>query len=256
MLNSISHLTGAKVGASDGEIGHVTHALFDDRSWTLRYLVVETGTWLSNRQVLVSPYSVRHPLDTDKHIALALTRQQVKDSPDIDTHQPVSRQHERDFLRYYSYPDYWEGGSLWGMGALPYPPIMTMSAAEREANAAMLARDFNGADVHLRSTEEVKGYDIQATDGSIGSVQDFIFDDSSWAMRYLVIDTRNWWPGGRKVLIGVHWAHHIDWGSKQLQVRLTREQVKSSPLYDGVAHIAREDETRLHSNYQRDGYWL
>ncbi|OYU99777.1 MAG: photosystem reaction center subunit H [Burkholderiales bacterium PBB5] len=256
MLNSISHLDGAAVMASDGEIGHVQQALFDDRGWTIRYLVVRTGSWLTGREVLISPYSVMHPLGQDKQIRVALTRDQVRNSPDVATHLPVSRQQERDVLRYYNYPDYWEGGSLWGMGALPYPPVRVMSAAEREANRDMLARDFQGQDVHLRSTDEVKGYQLLATDESIGAVHDFVFDDESWAMRYLVVDTRVWWPGGRQVLIGVHWADRIDWGQQQVHVRLTREQVKASPEFVDVAAIHRDYELRLHHNYQRQGYWL
>lgn len=256
MLNSISHLSGAAVSASDGDIGHVEEAYFDDRQWTIRYLVVDTGRWLTGREVLISPYSVMHPLGGDKRIHLALTQEQVKNSPDVDTHQPVSRQHERELLSYYSYPDYWEGGGLWGLGAMPYPPVMVMSAAEREANRAMHERDFKLADVHLRSSKHVTGYEIQASDDSLGEVHDFVFDDESWAIRYLVVDTRKWWPGGRRVLIGVHWADRIDWATRKVHVRLTREQVRGSPAFEDVASIHRDYEVRLHQNVQRPGYWV
>lgn len=255
MLNSMSHLTGAKLTAIDGDIGKVAEFFFDDRAWTIRYLVVETGSWLADRKVLISPYAVKQPIGRDKHIHTVLTQQQVKKSPDVDTHQPVSRQHERDYLDYYDYPEYWGGSALWGMEAMPYPPMMR-PAAEIAAARALRTRDFKAADVHLRSSAHVIGYDIQATDESIGHVQDFIFDDQNWAIRYLVVDTRNWLPGGRKVLIGMHWADRIDWATQKVHVRLTREQVMSSPLFEDVSSIHRDYEMRLHQNYQREGYWL
>ena len=256
MLNSISHLDAATVSATDGDIGHVREAFFDDRSWAIRYLVVETGSWLEGRRVLISPYSVMQPVGSEKRIQVALTQQQVRDSPDVDTHQPVSRQHEREFLRYYQYPDYWDGGGLWAMGAMPYPPILTPTVAELEANRAMLERDHEAAEVHLRSSAHVTGYDIQATDDSIGTVQDFIFDDENWAIRYLLVDTRKWWPGGRKVLIGMHWADRIDWATEKMHVRLTRAQVQASPEFEDLGSIHREYEMRLHRNYERPGYWV
>ena len=255
MLNSMSQLTGAKLTAIDGDIGKVEEFFFDDRAWAVRYLVVDTGSWLEQRKVLIPPHAVTQPLGGDKHIHTVLTQQLVKQSPDVDTHQPVSRQHERDYFDYYNYPEYWGGSALWGMEAMPYPP-MTRSADEIAAARALRPPDFKADDVHLRSSAHVIGYDIQATDDSIGHVQDFIFDDKNWAIRYLVVDTRNWWPGGRKVLIGMHWADNIDWATQKVLVRLTREQVMSSPIFEDVSSIHREYETRLHQNYQREGYWL
>ena len=167
-----------------------------------------------------------------------------------------NRQQEREFLLYYRYPDYWEGGGLWGMGALPFPPAMALPAAERDANPALPERDVKASEVHLRSTADITGYEIQATDGSIGEVQDFVFDDGSWAVRYLVVDTRKWWPGGRKVLIGVQWADRIDWVTRLVHVDLTREQIRSSPPFDDIGSIDRDYELRLHENYKRQGYWM
>jgi sporulation protein YlmC with PRC-barrel domain len=256
MLNSISHLSGAKVTATDGDIGHVKDAFFDDRSWTIRYLVVDAGTWLTGREVLISPYAVKQPVGSDKHIHVALTQQQVRDSPDVDTHQPVSRQHERDYLRYYGYPEYWDGGGLWAMGAMPYPPIWAPATDEAAANRAMMERDFRAGDSHLRSSDSVTGYDIQASDDGIGQVQDYVFDDASWAIRYLIVDTRKWWPGGRKVLVGMNWVDRIDWATKKVHVHMTVEQLKSSPAFEDVGSIHREYEMRLHDNVKRPGYWV
>ena len=177
-------------------------------------------------------------------------------SPDVDTQKPVSRQHEHELLSYYQYPDYWEGGSLWGMGAVPYPTSPPMTDAERAANRGMLERDFKAGDVHLRSSAHVKGYAIEASDGAIGHVKDFVFDDDSWAIRYLVVDTSSWWQGGRPVLIGTRWTSEIDWATRQVRLRLTRAQIKASPPYEDVGSIHRDFEQRLHSHYDRPGYWI
>ncbi len=239
MLNSMRRLTGAKLTAIDGDIGHVEEFFFDDCAWAIRYLVVHTGSWLEARKVLISPYAVQQPLGGDKHIHTVLTKQQVKNSPDIDTHQPMSRQHERDYLDYYAYPEYWGGSALWGMAEMPYPPIMR-SPAKIAAARALRRRDCKAGEVHLRSSAYVIGNNLEATDESIGVVHDFIFDDQNWAIRYLVVDTPNGCPDGRKVLISMQWADRLDWATQKVHVRLTREQVMSSPVFEDVSSIHRE----------------
>jgi uncharacterized protein YrrD len=255
MLNSVLHINGSKIIAKDGEIGHVTEAYFDDDNWTIRYLVVDTGTWLSGREVLISPYAVVQPVGSGKQIAVALTQKQVSDSPTIETHLPVSRRHEREMSRYYAFPAYWEGGELWAMSALPLVPAPLPTTVETEAAAAAREADVPAEDVHLRSSANVTGYDMQATDDSIGHVSDFIFDDESWAVRYLVVDTRNWWPGGKKVLIATQWIERIDWADKTVFTTLTRDEVKASPAYDEAQIISRDYEARLHASYSRADYW-
>lgn len=256
MLNSVSHINGSTINARDGEIGTVKEVYFDDEAWAIRYFIVDAGTWLSERKVLVSPYAVIQPLGAENTIAVTLSREQVKNSPAIDTHLPVSRRHEREYLRYYAYPDYWGGEGLWAMGGFPMiSSLPEISAAEAEAAAREDAKEVPPEDVHLRSSANVGGYDIVATDGSIGHVKDFIFDDESWAIRYLVVDTRNWWPGGKKVLIATQWIDKIDWGQSSVAIKLTREQIKNSPAYDEAAVISRDYEQRLHDAYGRQGYW-
>ena len=255
MLDKLTHLQGRPVTATDGDIGHVVTAFFDNESWIIRYLVVDAGGWLSRQEVLISPYSVVYPLTQDAHLHLTMTRQKVKDSPDIDTQQSVTRQHEVAYTDYYDYPPYWEGSGFWGMGAYPVLPMDWPTPAEIATDQAVRERDIDTADTHLRSAAKVSGYDIQASDGSIGHVQDFIFDDASWMIRYLVVDTRNWWPGGKQVLVATHWIDEIVWGTRMVVVNLTREQVKNSPEYDDTAPLTRDYETRLHSAYKRSSYW-
>lgn len=254
MLKSISQLDGSTISATDGEIGHVKDVYFDDQAWTIRHLVVDTGTWLSERKVLISPYLVKLPLTGERTIPVNLSRQQVETSPNVDTHLPVSRRHEREQARHYAYPDYWDGGGLWAMGALPLVPE-PLPAVELQAERLLRDSEVHAEDVHLRSSAAVTGYDIEASDKTIGHVRDFVFDADSWAIRYLVVDTRNWWPGGKKVLVATHWIDRIDWAEKRVYVNLTREQVKQSPEYLEAAPIERDYEQRLHDVHGRRGYW-
>jgi uncharacterized protein YrrD len=255
MLHNLGTLTKSAVQADDGAIGKVTEVFFDDAAWVVRYLVVDTGPWLNQRKVLISPYAVRQPVDVAEGLSLALSRQQVRDSPDIDTHQPVSRQHEEDYLRYYAYPEYWGGVGMWGSGARPLlPPYLSTDQAVA-ADQALQASDAQAADPHLRSSAEVAGYDIQASDGSIGHVEDFIIDDETFALRYLVVDTRNWWPGGAKVLVSTRWIDRIVWGDDAVYMRLTRAQIRESPPYEVGMPLQRAYEAQVHAAHERPVYW-
>lgn len=262
MLRNADHLNGYTIRATDDELGHVTDTYFDDKQWGLRYLVVETGSWLSSRRVLISPYSVTDIDDEDECIHVSLTREQVKNSPDIDTHKPISRQLEHEYSHYYGYNNYWAGPYLWGVGAYPLGSIPGASTAPRREPVDKRPEDLAARaadrpeDVHLRSCDQVNGYHILGTDDDIGHVKDFVFDDEEWAVRYLLVDTHNWWPGGKKVLLSTDWIKRIDWSDSTVQTTLTRNQIKSSPEYDEDMPLDRDYETRLFKSYGREGYWL
>ena len=255
MLDCVRHLDKSTVTATDGAIGHVQDVFFDDMRWTIRYLVVDTGRWLSGRQVLISPYAVKPLVEAARNIDVRLTRQQVTDSPDVDTHMPVSRQQESEVLAYYGYPNYWGGNGLWAMGGYPYFPVAPPTEAELPQDKVARGAPAAARDGALRSAAHVEGYAIHAIDGNIGHVSDFIFDNETWAIRYLVVDTRNWWPGGKSVLIAVHWIDAIDWSAQGVRVKITLAQVRSSPVYDDRSPVHRDYEVRLHDAYDRTGYW-
>lgn len=258
MLRRVNSLMGYGLQATDAELGHVKDVFFDDERWTIRYLVVETGSWLNSRRVLISPYSVAGIDEVDESISVRLTQEQVKNSPDIDTHQPVSRQMEGDFSRYYGLGNYWIGPELWGTGAYPVVADPTLEGGGHlpsHAEELLAQTSGNPQDVHLRSADDVSGYHIQGTDEEIGHVEDYVFDDESWAMRYFIVDTRNWWPGGRKVLLATHWIDRIDWSGSLVHVNLTREQIRNSPEHDPDQPLDRDTETTLHLHYGMRNYW-
>jgi hypothetical protein len=264
MLRSMSDLENYAVGATDGTIGHVTDFYFDDKAWVIRYLVVDTGSWLSSRKVLISPIAIGRPNWTGKELPVSMTKEQVKNSPDIDTEKPVSRQHEIRHLAYYGYPYYWEGSSLWGGGLYPgmmmpgYPSFTPARQAMRpeaqEAYARADAALHENDDHHLRSCKAVMDYHIEATDGDIGHVQGLLVDEESWAIRYMIVDTSNWWLG-HQVLIAPQWIQNVSWSDATVSVNLTRQAVKDAPPYDPAAQLDREQEMGVYEHYKRPGYW-
>jgi hypothetical protein len=253
MLRNALHLRGFTIRARDGEIGTLDQFYFDDETWTVRYFLVNTGGWLPGRLVLVSPISLRQAEWQSKRLDVALTKKQIEDSPPIDTHKPVSRQHEAVYLGYYGYPYYWGGPHLWGIAS--YPAGLTVQReAVTEAEAAEARAGKESPDSHLRSTDEVTGYHIEATDGEIGHVEDFVVDDETWAIRYLEVDTRNWWPG-KKVLVAPQWIDNVSWPDSKVYVDLKRETIQNGPEWNDSVPVTREYENRLHNYYARSPYW-
>lgn len=264
MLRSMNDLENYTIHATDGTIGHVTDFYFDDERWVIRYLVVDTGTWLSSRKVLISPVAIGNPDWTEKILPVSITKEQVKNSPNIDTEKPVSRQHEMQYLEYYGYPFYWGDAGLWGGGV--YPNMMmpnyagfisTPHAVNPEAEEAYARADaarHQDDDPHLRSCKAVMDYHIQAVDGDIGHVQGLLVDEETWAIRYFIVDTSNWWLG-HLVLIAPQWIQKVSWSDKTVSVDLTRQSVKDAPAYDAAAQMNREQEVNIFKHYGHPAYW-
>jgi hypothetical protein len=261
MLRSVQDLQGATLRAIDGEIGSVDQFLFDDESWTIRYLVVNTGSWLDGRIVLLSPRAVMAVDWEAQAIAVNLTQQKIKEAPDIATDQPVSRQMEATYSSYYGYPPYWGGVGLWGAGLSPYAyPTTARGQAAQENELDTLETEGQGGDrqvqsddTNLRSAREVSGYHIRARDGEIGHVEDFLLDDETWAIRYLVVDTGNRWFGNH-VLVSPAWVTDVSWSERLVDIDLTRGKVETGPQFDR-RQLNRLYEQRLHRFYGRSGYW-
>ena len=226
MLYKATDLSGYKLNSYEGEIGKVKELYFDDRYWTIRYLVADTGNWLTGRQVLISPYALGAVNPKDQNITIQLTKQRIEDSPSLESDQPVSRQFEESHVVYYGLTAYWTS--------------------------------FGGQedwDPNLLSTSAVIGHHVQASDDEIGHVEDFIIDDKTWAIRYLVINTRNWLPG-KKILISPQWIERVSWTEAKVFVNLTREKIRKAPEYDDDAPITRDYELELYKHFTCTGYWV
>lgn len=246
MLNKAKTLAGYTLHGLDGEIGKVKEFYFDDQHWTIRYLIADTGSWLTGRQVLISPYALASVAKEEQHIAIDLTKKQIEESPSLSSDKPVSRQFEESYYGYYQWPMYWGGPYMWG----------TTAFIERDRKMwKESTSDEKTWDPHLRSTNDVDGRSIQATDGEIGHVEDFIIDDETWAIRYLVIDTKNWWLG-KKVLVAPQWIERVSRSESKVFINLSRETIKQSPEYQEKSALTRDYETGLHRHYDRQGYWV
>ncbi|HMA65614.1 MAG TPA: PRC-barrel domain-containing protein [Chitinispirillaceae bacterium] len=245
MLNHAKALQGYKLEGRDGEIGKVDEFYFDDQYWVVRYLVADTGNWFTGRQVLISPYALGEVNFSKHNITIGLTKKQIEESPSLDTDLPVSRQFESDYYDHYGWPRYWTGSNMWGMFSTPN------SNVENWKKITQLNKAW---DPHLRSTNKVSGYGIHAEDGEIGHIKDFIIDDTTWAIRYLIVDTQNWWPG-KQVLISPEWVEQVSWEEKKVVVNLMRETIKLAPEYIEDALPTRIYEIGLHQHYHRPGYW-
>ncbi|HET8722202.1 MAG TPA: PRC-barrel domain-containing protein [Nitrospira sp.] len=240
-LRRVRELTALTLLATDGEIGHVQEVYFDDRNWAVRYLVVKTGRWLLSREVLLAPAAVAEISDADGAIRVGLTKEQIRRAPPIEAAKPLSREYEEAYFRHFQWAPYWEPGPSEWASAVPFPetppvPIDTTLPADAPKNP------------HLRSSSEIAGYDIQASNGAVGHLEDLVVDDETWTVRYLEVDTRNWLPG-KKVLLQTVRIDHISWAERSVAVVLRKEAIESAPPYDPSKLITPGYEVQLFKHY-------
>ena len=244
MLREFDRLLGGTIQARDEELGRIEDIYFEDREWTVRYLVADTRRWLPGRKVLLVPDIVERTEDGDGGIAVALTAQQVKDSPKIEDDAPVSAEQQRALHDFYGWRPYWVAYPGYA-GPIALPPLTRRGTVQSFES---------GPGPHLRSAREVKGYAIAAIDNTIGHVESFLVDDAEWVLRYFVVDTRNWLPG-RKVLLSPAWIEGVSWAERNVRVDLPRERIEEAPAYEPDGSLTRDDEVRLFAHYGRTAYW-
>jgi len=248
MKRSLKSLQGYTLKETDGEIGKVDEFYFDDVSWTIRYLVIKTGNWLSGKKVLISPKALLTPDWENETFPVNLTKSQIENSPDIDTDKPVSRQHEEELFTYYTWDPYWGDGAH---GAGIFGAMPSDLYENEEATAPVVpVENSEPHDPHLRSSDEVIGYGIHATDGEIGKVTDYILDDSDWRIDYLVVETGDW-LSSKKLLLPAGWIKQVKWDNRIVIVNVTTEQVKNCPDFDASQPVNVADEKILFDYYGR-----
>jgi uncharacterized protein YrrD len=208
MLRSLNTLIGSSIHARDGEMGTVSDYLFDDETWTVRYMVVETGSWLASRKVLISPTAVDQADWAKRSISVLLTKEQVQNSPHVDADLPVSRQQEVAMTQYYGWPAY---GSF-NFVMLPSPPPEPQQPEEADG------------DPHLRSAQEVAGYGVAATDEELGHVDDFIIQDADWFIQFLAVAAGSRF-GGHKLLVPTRWIESVSWPDRQIVLSLPSDKL-------------------------------
>ena len=258
MLQVISPLKGFAVEASDGRIGTVVDYLFDDASWKVRWLVIDCGTWLSGRKVLIHPSAIARESPEQRQFVVALTKAQVEDSPELAEDQPISQQMENRLYTYYGWDPLWGGPNLSAIpgsmaSPLMAPPYLGLGPTD-EAEARGDDSTLRGADPHLRSVVEVTGYRVHAVDGEIGHIENLMIDDANWSIHYFIVDTRNWWFG-KRVLMSPHAVKAIDWFDRHVELNVSRELVKAGPPWDPLVACNDEYAKRLHKHYGWPRSW-
>lgn len=249
-MQTIKNMLGFTMSATDGEIGKVEDFYFDDETWTIRYLVVETGNWLLDRKVLIAPQALLACDWENETFPVNLTKEQIKNSPDIDTDKPVSRQHEMELYAHYPWANYW-GGGIWPGGMdttgimLPMPSVPMEESVKSSKNNPGDNADGNP---HLRSAKNLQSYYIHALDDTIGDVEDFIVDDSNWTIHYMIVDTGKWLPG-KKVILSPNLIKEINWETSEVIIKASVDQVKNSPEYDASKQLSTEYDTNLKNYY-------
>jgi sporulation protein YlmC with PRC-barrel domain len=258
MLRKTSDLLGYSLHTTDDkELGKIHDFYFDRDDWQVRYLVADIGSWFSGRRVLIDPMALRTPNWEFKTLPVDLTKEQVKSSPDIDLAEPVTRHHESSLRDYYGWPTYWTTPMIAGGGMIaptPTPVPDTRGRYDLPEEVAVALEQSDDLQSHLYSMRDTQGYTIEATDGTIGHVDDLLVDDQSWEIRYLLIDTGNWLPG-RKVLFSPRWVNSVDWSDGRVYVNVSKAQVKESPEYDPAHPLEQPYESELHRHYGYPEYW-
>ncbi|HUF52881.1 MAG TPA: PRC-barrel domain-containing protein [Dehalococcoidia bacterium] len=262
MLRSATELFGTKLAASDGDIGTVHDFLFDDETWTVRYMVADTGNWLTGRLVLLAPQALGHADSGARYFPVNLTKQQIESSPPIEADLPVNRRHEIDINAHYGWRDYWGGGlitasTLGGFTQAAEPPGGDSQRLDQDRLADQQARARQDEDIdhpELRSVRDVSGYDIESKTGQIGVVDDFLMDDADWTVRYMAVDTHKWLPS-KDVLVSPGWIKKISWHDHAVIVDLGKQKIEEAPEYKRGMHISRAYEEQLFRHYGLDPYW-
>jgi hypothetical protein len=250
MLLSTSRLEEAKLEAEDGSAGKITTFLFDEEHWVLRYIVVRSGFLSLGGSVLISPMSVTGPVHGGDSIRVGLTREQIRNSPTADLAKPISRAKEEQFHRYHEIPVYWGGSGLWGNSMTP----KEFGTITDRPESAEVPPELMGEDHHLRSTREVEGYSVHATDVLVGKVVDFVMEDSSWRIRYVHIETPHEIGNGH-LYVSPQWVAGISWIEKQLALDVRRDRLVDVPSVGIQGELSREDEARLHEFFGQKPYW-
>ena len=220
----------------------------------MRYIVAKHGLFVLGKRVLISPMSVTGTIRGGQAISVGLTRKQIRNAPSADLAQPISRKQEAMYLSYYRVPFYWGGAGLWG-GALTPLEAGALSTTTATDGASHPEADPESDDEsHLRSTREVVGYRVREPGEEVGTVTDFLIEDTTWAVRYLCIETAED-IGGGTLFISPHWVQEISWLERRVSIEILRAQLARVPKVGVGGVLSRDDEERLHEFFGKARYW-
>lgn len=258
MLATTHELRGFKVFSEDEEIGEVEDYYFDRKYWVNRYLVVDTGNWLVERDILISPEAVEEIDYGEQLIKLNISAEEIENSPPVEKEDKLMRTHERDLADYFNWTNYWRAAEPTNTGISGLVPNNLIRKITIEENIKDREKENKKIpaeeETNLRSVNELINFKIHASDGFIGHVDKFIIDDNNWLIRYLLVDTKDLLPG-KKVVLAPEWINNIDWVGEEVEFKLTVEEIENAPEYDAEMPISELYETKLYEHYDKEKYW-
>lgn len=245
MKRSVKELLGYSIQATDGEKGKVNNFLFDDETWVIRYLEADLGAFFNENRVLIPRNHLNVPHWENKHFTVNLTVKKIENSPGLDFDLPVSRAYEKELADYYKLKPYWPANLMAFNGVTSYPyPQTPVKIPVSEVNEEEI-------ETHLRSFKEIKGYHIKALDDRFGHISDLIIDDDLWQIVYVVVDTINFVPWSKRVLLPVDVIEKISYPKQEAVINLTKESIKNAPEYDPAMAVNSEYERVIYDFYGR-----
>lgn len=243
--NLLNTVYGSSLQAKNGEIGSIDDVYFDDKDWKIRYLITDNSNFLPGRRVLISPASTDKINFERKAIQVKLSKKDIEKSPVVNQGLLPSRETEIELKSYYNWPVYWGSGFLIGAGDL------------RENQASMRgSKKEIEVESNLKSCNEIMGFSIESKNKTIGYLNNYLFDDESWEIRYLVVDTKNWLLKERKILLAIDWIEKFDWDQSVFVTDLKSKAIRESPVYNPGETLKRDYETKLFDHYHKPKYWL
>lgn len=243
MKRSLKELKGFSIETTDGTKGVIKDFLFDEDSWKIRYLEADFGNFFKDKRVLLPVNVMKDPLWDDQKIPISVSGEYMENSPSPLDKPTVSREYEKKLLDYYQFGAYWADEMVTPTGSGMYYPARPIKVPVKEINE-------NDLDTKLRSFKEVKGYHILATDGHLGHVEDLIADDADWQIIYVVIDTSNWRPWSKKVILLISWLKEVCYASKEVSIDVDTEIIKNAPEIDTSKPIEEAFEKSLLDYYE------
>jgi hypothetical protein len=240
MLLKLRDLNGRIVEGRDGKIGTIRAACFDGQAWTVRYWVLDTDGRFGNKELPVSTAAVP---DQDFNAGLfcsRLTAEQVQQAPVIDLSKPAPLLEEQAAAEYYGWPRYWENVAAAHENYAEESGGITCAVAERTGPPLYDSRAFTG-------------YNVIASDGGIGRVDDFISDSSNWRIRYFIVDTFS--MPGRKVLVAPRWVINVNTFRAEVHVNIAQGLLMNGPEYDPAVPIDQQFERRFCAYYGLPENW-
>lgn len=223
MLRSMYERLNYRTEARDGIVGSLDDFLMDDRTWAIRYAVIDTGKWLPGRKIIMAHSGMGEPDWPSRTIPLNVTKAEIEAAPTLAQARPVSRQYEEYLFQHYNWAPYWGPGAAGGMG---FPVTSNETAA-----TSPRSDEFKKGDPHLRSFNELRGYKLVAHGEKAGRIDNFMCYDETWEIPFLVASVGGWFHQ-KSLMVPTSHISNISFPDREMDIRLDREALAHLPMYD------------------------